>query len=299
MVEIKRILCIGASGYGNVGDDGYRLAFTQYLPEFELCFDSPFPDINAVKWADAVVVGGGGLIYCNETAHFNYMAKYLNHALKQGKPIGFLSAGIQIRPSLVKESFLADGPDFIAPWEKYLAKASFICVRSQMCYDIIKKVAPQQENLHYFPDACYLLKPPGYKLTPPDVHVLIPTPSSVKSREFKLAVKALPKKERVYIAAFATDDIECVRAFEKTLVCHQNLISRTNLFPLDAMAILSNAKSVITGRYHGAVFARAAGLAEECITAVDRRYKAQVERPPADLMAARLQFDIVRQHWGS
>ncbi len=297
MASIKRILCVGASGYGNVGDDGYKVVFSQNLPEFELCFDSPYPDLDAVEWADAVVVGGGGLVYCNETAHFDYMAKYLDHALHQGKPIGFLSAGVQIRPSLVKDSFLADGPGFIAPWEKYLAKAAFICVRSQTCRDIIKQLTPSQENLHYFPDACYLLRPPAYKLTLPDAHVIIPTPSSAKSRDFKLAVKAIPKQDKVYVASFSMDDLECVRTLEKTMSCYQNLVSRTHLSPVDAIAILSQAKNVITSRYHGAVLARAAGIAEDCITLIDRRYKSQVEKVPTDLQEASRQFDIVRQHW--
>ena len=35
-------------------------------------------DVTAVDWADVVVVGGGGLVYCNESEHFAYMAAYLD-----------------------------------------------------------------------------------------------------------------------------------------------------------------------------------------------------------------------------
>jgi len=276
-----KLLIIGASGYGNVGDDGYRVVFGEALGDkHELLFDSPHPDLRGVDWADAVIVGGGGVIYCNQTAHFDFMSLYLDRAIKQRKPVAFASCGVQLRPSEHGPDFVASGKRLLTPWIPYLEYASLITARSQMCLDIIRALTPDHPNAHWAPDACYAMPRAGYSLVLPDSTVFIPTPSTVKKKDFQDLWAQHKGKPRVYVAAFARDDQEVVRQLSLELEPHENYCGRWNLAPLDAMAVVQNAAKVITSRYHGYVFSRAAGLDESRIINLDKRYKALVEKPP-------------------
>ena len=277
-----KLLIIGASGYGNVGDDGYRLVFGRALGgEHTLLFDSPHPDLRAVDWADAVIVGGGGVIYCNQTAHFEFMSSYLKRAIEQRKPIAFVSCGVQLRPAEHGPDYVAGGSRALVPWIPYLRQASLITVRSPTCLAIIRALVPDHPNAHWAPDACYAMARAEYSLVLPDSTIFIPTPSTVKKPEFQTLWAEHKDQPRVYVAAFARDDQEIVRQLSLEIQPHENYAGRWNLSPLDAMAVVQNAAKVITSRYHGFVFSRAAGLAESRIVSLDRRYKAQVEVPPA------------------
>jgi hypothetical protein len=73
-----KIAFVGASGYGNVGDDTYPLVFAQQLPEHELViYNSDLPTALPDDLA-LLVLGGGGILYNNpkdgpadaESSHF-------------------------------------------------------------------------------------------------------------------------------------------------------------------------------------------------------------------------------------
>ncbi len=84
----KKLLFCGASGYANLGDDSYKIVLDLYLSEkYDLYFDSPYPDVSLVKDMDAVIIGGGGLIYDNATEHFTYLKMYMEEALRLNKPL--------------------------------------------------------------------------------------------------------------------------------------------------------------------------------------------------------------------
>ena len=290
-----KFACIGASGYGNVGDDGYRLVFAQQLPGHELLFDCPYPDPRVVDWCDALIIGGGGLIYHNETAHFEYMSMYLDRAMQRGKPVAFISCGIQIKPQYVSGDLVQAALPHITPWRKFLEYASLVTVRSPTCLKIVQTVAPEQANAHFVPDACYVMPRSPYALVPPDSLVIIPTARGLDVPVFQDQWKAIDTHDRVFIAAFARDDISIVDQLCKELGAPHNLIDRKNLSAIDAMGVVQNARTVVTARYHGAVFARAAGLPESAIISADDRYKGKVEVPPANPSEAWRQFDLLRE----
>ena len=62
-----RVLVVGASGMGNVGDDLIAEALAEMLAEEGADVRLSGPDIDPLRVAkyDAVIVGGGGLIYAS------------------------------------------------------------------------------------------------------------------------------------------------------------------------------------------------------------------------------------------
>jgi len=288
------LACLGASGYGNVGDDGYRAVFAEQLPDHHLLFDSPYPDPRVIDWCDAVIVGGGGLIYKNETSHFEYMSRYLDRAIELAKPVAFLSCGVQIKPHFVQGDLVQAALPHIMPWRKYLEYARLVTVRSPTCLGIVKAVAPNQANAHFIPDACYLMPRAPYALVTPESLVIIPTVRGVELPAFQEEWKRIDEHDRIFIAAFAREDIPAVEQLVKQLKAHSNLIDRKNLSPLDAMAVVQDARRVVTARYHGAVFARAAGVPESSIVLTGHRFKDRVEVPPTNLQDAQEHFRLLR-----
>jgi FkbM family methyltransferase len=286
-----KILFAGATGYGNIGDDSYKTIFQRYLSgKYDLYFDSPFPDLSLVDLCDYVVIGGGGLIYNNSTPHFKYMTSYLDRAILQKKPFAFLSCGVQIVNASYKfplEKVQQMGIEQLQGWKPYLEKADIITVRSPSDVKIIKGVAPTAK-VFYFPDLAYLLD----KVTPEKSHIkpnsviFIPTKTSCKNPEFDKWWETFKNMPNRYIVAFASDDYDIVDELSAKISDKSNLVTKKYLSPDDACNILRKARSIVTGRYHGAVIARSVGIPEENIHSTDLRYKTRVEKPPVQLSDA-------------
>ncbi|MCH7726601.1 MAG: hypothetical protein IH991_09005, partial [Planctomycetes bacterium] len=150
-----KIAFVGASGYGNIGDDMYPLVLREHFPNHELLFfnsdlPDPLPDDLGL-----LVLGGGGLIYDSPRlpAHFQYMRFYMNAARERGIPWGFIGCGLQLRRT-------DDGYDIgaLEPWIQYLSTADFLTVRSAKCVEIISKLTGHNRAV-YFPDLGYLFNP--------------------------------------------------------------------------------------------------------------------------------------------
>ena len=111
----KRILIAGASGYGNIGDDTYREVFKHHFGEkYDLLFcNSDLPGQQHPKFpeCDAVVLGGGGLLYAFPD-HFDKMVWYLKGAMRCKIPYALISVGYQFKP-------LGSGKWITKPVEKW------------------------------------------------------------------------------------------------------------------------------------------------------------------------------------
>lgn len=288
----KKILFCGASGYGNIGDDSYRQLFSEYLSnDFELYFDSPYPNTNYIPEMDIVVIGGGGVIYCNQTAHFEYMKLYMDAAIKYKKPLCFLSCGVQLT-GFKKEKFTNNeeivyhGKLQLKPWESYFKVAKLLTVRSELDAKIIKSVCPEA-NVFYLPDLVHLIKPTPYHLIEKDAWVFIPTPSGHNLLDMqRYFLEAKQKKIRAYTVCFSAEDLRTVEIMGTELNSAGHFAYRVNLNPNEAAGILRDASKIITNRYHGAIVARAVGKTEDQIVVVDNRYKSVVEVPPKNLRDA-------------
>jgi len=295
----KSILFVGASGYGNLGDDGYKTVFNDYLKdEFDLYFNSPYPDLEMVKHCDHLVLGGGGIIYVNKTAHFQYMRMYIDEAIKQGKTYSFISCGVQ--PTQMFKDDLIRTINFtvkeIAPWKKYLEGAEVVTIRGSLDKRILKKLAPKANVVHV-PDACYLLKPVEYHLTKPNGGVVILTNVSTKFNHtnFSKYNNEFIKKygENRYCIAFARTDEVPTEKYVPTITPQGNLGQRVNLTPSEGLRILMDAESVITSRYHGKIFARVAGMPEDKIHSIDTRFKSVFDEKPNDIKDAEENINLL------
>lgn len=292
MTNKRKILFCGASGYGNIGDDSYRLLFSKYLSDdFDLYFDSPYPNINYIQNMDIVSIGGGGVIYCNQTSHFDYMRLYMDAAIRHNKPLYFLSCGVQLT-GFKKDRFsnndeiIYHGKLQLKPWLSYFQLAKLITVRSEMDAKIIKSVCPDA-NVIYVPDLVYLLEPAPYHLIETNSWVFIPTPSGHNLMEMqKYFLEAKQKKIKAYSVCFSAEDSQIVEKMGLDLNSAGHFSYRVNLNPSEAASILRDASKVISNRYHGAIVARAVGKTEDQIVVVDNRYKSVVEIPPQDLKQA-------------
>ncbi len=282
------LLFVGASGYGNIGDDAYKVVFLEWFGDaHRVRFDSPYPDVTAVDWADIVVVGGGGLVYCNESEHFEYMSAYLDRANKNNTPTAFLSCGVQLRCKDPQQAVKV-GEEILEPWCQYLQKAKLLTFRSRVCVDVVRKISGGHPNLHYAPDAAYALSKTNLQIGPGRSTLIIPTPSGAKSPKFQEAIKNIRKDERVIVASFSRDDDEIVQTIAAKFSGHGNDVDRLRLSVQDALALISNASRVITCRYHGTVLARACGFEESQILTLDGRYKSSVEQRPNDMKDSHL-----------
>jgi hypothetical protein len=274
-----KLLFAGASGYGNVGDDAYRYVFHRGLtPEHELRFHSPYPDTAAVAWADAVVIGGGGLIYCNHTAHFEYMKMYMDETIRQKKPLLFSSVGVQLVPPLGKtRKEILSQAEQIAPWKPYLEYAAFITTRNPLDSQLIRCVTP---NIHIqaYPDLCYAFKnithhSPSYRLVHEGARIIIPTNMSLKKHKEKYLEYL---KEPAYLLALSYEDESAVAKLRDLAGLRQGLHTLSRLSPYEVVySVLTYSSSVLTARYHGKVLAVAAGVPD--IASTDSRYKSLYE----------------------
>jgi polysaccharide pyruvyl transferase WcaK-like protein len=278
-----KILIAGASGYGNAGDDAYKELFTKYLPEHELMFDSPYPDVRMVKWCDYLIIGGGGLIYNNKTLHQQYMSMYLDEAIKQSKKFSFVSCGIQpVQNDLKTIQTQLQG------WKKYLEQADVITVRGSKDKEVIDKLIGNDKTI-YAPDLCYLIEPVDYHLTLPERDVFIFTGHTIKD---KTMINEWNKSQNKCILTMSRDDVEYSQKLANSSCPNDNIIIKKNLSPREIARVIKDARSVYTGRYHGHVFARAVG--QKNIHNYDKRYKSVFEQVPENKQDAIKHIEAIK-----
>lgn len=248
-----RIAFVGSSGYGNIGDDTYPLIFKKELAEHELIFyNSDWKD-DPFEKTDLVVMGGGGIIYHNSSAHFGYMRRYMEEAMKHKIDLAFVSCGIQLFKERVS---------VIKPWIDYFDYAKLITVRSQRGANIIKNYS-NTENIHWFPDLCYSYETDSQIKRNDDVVVVVPANSvSGKHEKTCLKIKEYSEKNKEFkILRMGSKEDDKKKFDEIVSLCDPN---RTTSYwesgPKIAKNVISSANSIITGRYHGIVFARISGL---------------------------------------
>ncbi len=100
--RVPRVLVVGASGMGNVGDDLIAEALAEILAEEGADVRLSGPDIDPLRVAryDFVVVGGGGLVYAsrdgsNETQNLGNYLKFGPIGRHFGIPVGLIGVGDQ------------------------------------------------------------------------------------------------------------------------------------------------------------------------------------------------------------
>jgi hypothetical protein len=248
-----RILFCGASGYGNVGDDLYKVVLSEHLEGYECLFDSPYPDKRAVAVSDIVVIGPGGLLYKNKSPHFDYLKVYMDECLNQGKPLVFLGCGLQFDASIDYNDDEAVRM-VMRPWKPYVEAAELVTVRSQACSDRVSIFAPKSSP-EYYPDLGYLLTKSDYDIYPDTGYILIiPRVNSLEDPNWAKMIES-SLGQHVVVATFAAEDIDISYEVRTAFDKRQNIIDRKYLLPGEAASLVSGAGMVKTQRYHGMVLA--------------------------------------------
>jgi len=235
------IVVVGCSGYTNIGDDMYPLVLKKYLRNYNVSFKNSDLPRKLPAECKLLIMGPGGIIYQNGTAHAEYMSEYMEQAMQRKIPIVFLSCGVQSQN--------------IDAWKKYLDYAELITVRSEKDIEYIRQVS-NNPNVYYYPDLGYLFD--EYEFVPNlpkkyTVFIPIATARTDNSQDVVREYKSLPKEERVLLRMGSIEDVQ--RNYPSWIEQGEAKII-VNVTPAMVNYIIQNASKVYTGRYHGLVFAR-------------------------------------------
>lgn len=285
-----KIAFVGASGYGNVGDDTYPLVFQEQFRGAELLFlNSDLPEQMPTD-LDLLVLGGGGIIYNSATAdnapsaHFRRMQFYMDHAIASGIPWGFLSCGLQFR-AYREDNYRTD----LAPWVPYLQQAHFITVRSPECVLRITEITGRQDGVACFPDAAYLFRPPAAtSVSPGDRPMLTLVPAGFinprnKHTQHMVRLARSMNYEVVWMNMGAP--VDDAAHLDNALLLEPTVRIIRNPHPATAHAQIGASRLVFTGRYHGMIFARTQGI--PFYVPEDSPYKIRKEDLQADPAGAK------------
>lgn len=289
-----KIAFVGASGYGNVGDDTYPLVFARQLPGHELViYNSDLPAALPDDLA-LLVLGGGGILYNNpkdgpadaESPHFRAMKFYMDAAIARGIPWGILSCGFQFQIKREAEYAAA-----LRPWVPYLRQAAFITLRSPNCVRIAQEISGR-DDARFFPDAAYLYEPQVE--AEQQVITLVPA-GLVNARNTlihhymrQFAASGTPT---CWLGMGAPVDDDKLLAEVAERFPQSQIIVRPG--PQAAFETIARSRFVVTGRYHGMIFARVSRV--PFITPVDSPYKIRMEDLNADIGAASGHFEVLRR----
>ncbi|WP_395743273.1 polysaccharide pyruvyl transferase family protein [Prosthecobacter sp.] len=293
-----KIAFVGASGYGNVGDDTYPLVFAQQLPEHELIiYNSDLPKALPED-LDMLVMGGGGIVYnhgkkgedSRESPHFRCMRFYMDAAIQRRIPWGFLSCGFQFQ-------FNGGENDVsnLQAWAFYLKQAHFITLRSPRCVSIAQELSGR-EDVVFAPDAAYLYRPETAG-APDDMRGITLIPAGVVNARNALINHYLRQfassgMSVTWLGMGAPVDNRALLTEAAERFPHAQIIDSPG--PQAAFATIARSRFVITGRYHGMVFSRTNGV--PFITLEDAPYKIRFENLEESTSSAAIHFEVLRRH---
>ncbi|MDF1813466.1 MAG: polysaccharide pyruvyl transferase family protein [Verrucomicrobiales bacterium] len=273
-----KVAFVGAWGYGNVGDNTYRILWQRFFPDLDaVYFNSDLPPDGLDREFGLVVFGGGGLLWHNEgNAHLEYMTYYVNEAKRFGIPYGFVSCDLQVRR--VPGSDDADAFDYepvVNAWLPNLRDAAFVWLRSVRSVDVLAKEGIVAE---YCPDLCYLFRPDNvltsrrYITIIPGFRVKAENPAVMADLE--LARGKWPDAVPILLNMGGPVADEVTAKFGGQLPEIKVYLS-DEVTPEVALEKISSSHYVLSGRYHGMIFSRACGVPVR--TYARSQYKIEVE----------------------
>ena len=293
----KRLLFVGAYGYGNIGDNIYEKIWKKLFSNssYEICcvpdtvlvnskgaFTDKLKFKDEYYCPDVLIIGGGGLL--KDFEHNKFMRYHFDYALEEKIPIIFASIGLQLGRS---DEF---NVNFFSEYTKNVLKnATLILVRSLVDEQMLSSL--KLRNVCYFPDASYIYVP-LFKIKPKHKRYisLIQTGcANIHLPEVK--DKIYDKNEKIIIQNWGgKTKPEAIKDFpEYDLFLLSKHISKQNVksskvymghgiskklaafrYPevkvkgdisvKKAVQFVANSKLVITGRYHGYTIAKSMNI---------------------------------------
>ncbi len=262
-MTIQKVLICGATGYGNMGDDAVRSRIASHLRthQVEIKVTRPHPQRELVKWADKVILGGGGIIYDHPTDQSQqqnfeyYVDNYLAWAVAANKPVCLCSVGIQ---ALKVESN-------IERLRGLLSHVKHLSVRQHEDAAILKKHA-LFEHAIVADDLAMALEPAPFTFTAPSKRkkvCVVPQVNYV--RKFGIEpilwlVAELKKLDYdVYTALTAVEDIDVGKQIAAAIGEQGSVRDFLYLAPRELISLLGEMDVVLSSRFHGLIFAKAGG----------------------------------------
>lgn len=291
-----KIAFVGASGYGNVGDDTYPLVFAQELEGHELLFYNSDLPPSLPEDFGLLVIGGGGVLHNvgaepedAESPHFRCMQFYMDAAIERGIPWGFLSCGFQFE--VHRDAAYATS---LKPWVPYLQLAHFISLRSPACVRIAQEISGRADAV-FHPDAAYLYHPPVGTMADQTKNVtLIPAglvnPRNALITHYLRQFAAAGTPVTWLSMGAPVDDGEMLEEAARRFPASKIIVPA---HPREAFEHIARSRLVITGRYHGMIFARTSRV--PFITPVDVPYKMRSEDDSVPMSDAAGHFDVLRR----
>lgn len=291
-----KIAFVGASGYGNVGDDSYPCVFRDHLPDCDLLFyNSDLPG-SLPEDIDMLVIGGGGVLHNvgagsddAESPHFCCMKFYMDAAIKRGIPWGFTSCGFQF--GVNGDAAYAEA---LKPWIPYLRQACFITLRSPGCVRIAHEISGRSDAA-CFPDAAYLYQPVTTSAVEPEnIVTIIPAglvnPKNALINHYHRLFDSI-RQPVVWLSMGAMVDDGWMLEEVATRFPEARIMA--NPGPLEAYKQIAASRLVITGRYHGMVFARTSSV--PFLTPIDNPHKIRSEDLSLKMSSASGHIDTLRR----
>ncbi len=275
------IAFVGAWGYGNLGDNTYPHVYSRHLLGHQLHFHNSDLPACMTGDLDLLVIGGGGVVYNTSDdpsreigPHFKKMKWYLDHAMAKGIPFGFLSCGFQFRADFNQRKL-----ESLELWKPYLKSALFASFRSPACLDLFKQLSARQDG-HFYPDLGYLNLPhPRHEVSlklPSRYVVIVPALCFIpESPQLKRQLAHFESAGLTPVWLQMGADCDDGRHFEWLEKHQPNALMIRGSTCEDAAAVIRDAQHVITGRYHGMIYARAHAVPFTVPTSVPHKVESE------------------------
>ena len=267
-----RVLVVGASGMGNVGDDLIAEALAEMLAEEGADVRLSGPDIDPLRFAkyDAVIVGGGGLIYAsrdgsNETQNLANYLKFGPMGRHFGVPVGLIGVGDQdhargIERDALTQTFARNA----------LAQFDQITTRDGASTALVERLGGSDVRT-----GCDLLFSWADRARSAVRPSATPTPRIALVGEFyrylafseglsehKSALAPLVRERELDVLIMSDDDVPHARRMCKALLRAGASAESVDLRERDFESLVflfASYGAVITTRFHGLIFAALAG----------------------------------------
>jgi polysaccharide pyruvyl transferase WcaK-like protein len=181
----------------------------------------------------------------------------MDWAMARGIPWGFLSCGFQFDIG-VDSSRL----ESLKPWIPYLQQAHFVTVRSPVCLRIVEELSGRGDG-RFFPDAAYLYRPTAGPITADGLKTVVIVPAARVNAEDRLIRHFIRLFESVghrvvWLGMGAKPDDQPL--LDAVARMQPGVFAISCRSPVEAHGHIARSQFVITGRYHGMVFARSCGI---------------------------------------
>lgn len=259
---VRSAVIASAYGAGNVGDDLVTLATEHMLRSAgveKVTCPGPFVRFEAIQEHDAVVLGGGGILYDGEARNLENYMHPVRTASRMGKATAALGVGTQ---GLVTEmGRLVTG--------RNLLDTGYVSVRSERDVEILAEIEPKlREKVERSIDLGFYLAeylrqravPPSQSPKPIIVSLASTTTNpgaGERSMEAitNAVVRALSEAGKKVVLGLHSEDDRTMYNRVADANPHVAMMELNRLGPVASASIFADAAGVITSRFHGLIYA--------------------------------------------